>query len=96
MNTQHIDSAPLERPPFTWPLFVVQLWLLVAFVGMSAVLFAAEAFIPGARAAAASALAVGTLGAAVAVYACRNIMHRLDRAAPVDDLQKRLLLAPHR
>ena len=41
-HTSALDSWPhdVQRPRLTWTLFAAQLWLLVAFVGMSLVAIA--------------------------------------------------------
>jgi len=78
-HTTAIDGHVLGAPRFTWPLFAVQLWLQAAFVGMSLVLGAPLLFVAGSSESPAATLALGALGAALAVFACRSIARHLDR-----------------
>ena len=90
-HTSALDSWPheLQRPRLTWTLFAAQLWLLVAFVGMSLVAIAVNLFLGGpSEAQPAAAFALGLIGVVVTPTAWWNVARQLDRAeresAPAD------------
>jgi len=82
-HTSALDSWPheLQRPRLTWTLFAAQLWLLVAFVGMSLVAIAVKLFLGGpSEAQPAAAFALGLLGIVLAPTAWWKVARQLDRA----------------
>lgn len=90
-HTSALDSWPheLQRPHLTWTLFSAQLWLLVAFVGMSLVAIAVKLFLGGpSEAQPAAAFALGLIGVVLTPTAWWNVARQLERAeresAPVD------------
>jgi len=90
-HTSALDSWPhdVQRPRLTWTLFAAQLWLLVAFVGMSLVAIAVKLFLGGpSEAQPAAAFALGLIGVVVTPTAWWNVARQLDRAeresAPAD------------
>ena len=90
-HTSALDSWPhdLPRPRLTWTLFAAQLWLLVAFVGMSLVAIAVKLFLGGpSEAQPAAAFALGLVGVVLTPTAWWNVARQLDRAeresAPAD------------
>ena len=82
-HTSALDSWPhdVQRPRLTWTLFAAQLWLLVAFVGMSLVAIAVKLFLGGpSEAQPAAAFALGLIGVVVTPTAWWNVARQLDRA----------------
>ena len=98
-HTSALDSWPheVQRPHLTWTLFSAQLWLLVAFVGMSLVAIAVKLFLGGpSEAQPAAAFALGLIGVVLTPAAWWKVARQLDRAehesAPADpnaDVAKR-------
>jgi hypothetical protein len=79
----------MQRPRLTWTLFSAQLWLLVAFVGMSLVAIGVKLFVGGpSEAQPATAFALGLIGLVLAPTAWWNVARQLERAeresAPAD------------
>jgi hypothetical protein len=90
-HTSALDSWPhdVQRPRLTWTLFSAQLWLLVAFVGMSLLAIAIKLFLGGpSEAQPAAAFALGLIGVVLTPTAWWNVARQLDRAeresAPAD------------
>ena len=90
-HTSALDSWPhdVQRPRLTWTLFAAQLWLLVAFVGMSLVAIAVKLFLGGpSEAQPAAAFALALIGVVVTPTAWWNVARQLDHAerdsAPAD------------
>ncbi len=90
-HTSALDSWPheLQRPRLTWTLFSAQLWLLVAFVGMSLVAIAVKLFLAGpSEAQPAAAFALGLIGVVLTPTAWWSVARQLERAeresAPAD------------
>ena len=82
-HTSTLDSWPheLQRPRLTWTLFSAQLWLLVAFVGMSLVAIAVRLFLGGpSEAQPAAAFALGLLGVVLTPAAWWKVARQLVRA----------------
>src|SRR6266550_4739252 len=82
-HTSALTGQAPESPrlPFTWPLFAAQLWLLVAFVGMSLVAIAIKLFLGGpSEAQPAAAFALGLIGAMLTPTAWWNVARQLGRA----------------
>jgi hypothetical protein len=82
-HTSALDSWPheLQRPHLTWTLFSAQLWLLVAFVGMSLVAIAVKLFLGGpSEAQPAAAFALGLLGVVLTPAAWWRVARQLERA----------------
>src|SRR5260370_1403817 len=90
-HTSALDSWPheLQRPRLTWTLFSAQLWLLVAFVGMSLVAIAVKLFLGGpSEAQPPAAVALGLTGIVLTPTAWGRVARQLGRAerepAPAD------------
>jgi hypothetical protein len=82
-HTSALDGKPVEmrRPRFTLPLFVAQLWILAAYVGVALVGIAANLLSGGAsEGPPAVALALGLIGVVLVPVAWRNVARQLDRA----------------
>ena len=82
-HTSALDSWPhdMQRPRLTWTLFSAQLWLLVAFVGMSFVAIAVKLFLGGpSEAQPAVAFALGLIGAVLTPTAWWSVARQLGRA----------------
>ena len=78
LDGQSLDSRP---PGFTWTLFVAQLWLLAAFVGMSLFAIAAKLLLTAPNEAQPTAvLVLGLLGAVLAPVAWWNLACQVTRA----------------
>jgi hypothetical protein len=93
-----------KQPRFTWALFLAQLWLLAAFVGMSLIAIAAKLVLGDAQAQPAAALALALVGALFTGASWWNVARRLGRAelgsgatqSPTSPESRQLLLSLHR
>lgn len=78
VHTSALAGAPdnAGTRPYVWGLFVAQLWMLAAFVGMSLIAIGARVLFEDARS---GGLMLALAGAWLAFAACRNAAHLLRR-----------------
>ena len=101
-HTSALDRAPDDagRQPYVWGLFVVQLWVLEGFVGMSLIAIAALRWFEGAGSEGLGALMLASTGVALVLAAwgkAEHFLHRTerelahgDRAGRADDHAPRM------